>query len=142
MSGLIETARPRQLRRWAAMEVAMRKWIRVSLIFIGGLVAGMLLTFFILGQINYLQYRDYYMMSAREQIFMASELRAHRESELQNRAEANLPQIVLAIHNDQKLQKATNAPLVMRSVRDFYELNGVPIPAEVAGIINAIPRDH
>jgi hypothetical protein len=124
------------------MEVAMRKWIRVSLIFIGGLVAGTLLTFFILGQINYLQYRDYIMMAAREQIFIASELRAHRESDLQNRAEANLPQIVLAIHNDKKLQKATDAPLVMRSVRDFYELNGVPIPAEIAGILNAMPRDH
>jgi hypothetical protein len=126
----------------ALWEVTMRKWIRVFLIFIGGLVAGSLLTFFMLGQINYLQYRDYMMMAAREQIFIASELRAHRESDLQNRAEANLPQIVLAIHHDKKLQKATNAPLVMQSVRDFYELNGVPIPAEVAGILNAMPRDH
>jgi hypothetical protein len=79
------------------------------------------------------------MMSAREQVFIASELRAHRELELQNRAEANLPQIVLTIHNDKKLQKATQAPLVMRSIRDFYELNGVPVPKEIAGIISALP---
>jgi hypothetical protein len=139
---LNEFAPPRQLNRWAAKEVAMKKWIKLSLVFCGGLVAGTFLTFIILGQINYLTYRDYVMMGAREQIFIASELRAHRADDLQKRAEANLPQIVLAIHNDKKLQKATDASLVMRSVRDFYELNGVPIPAEIADILNAMPRDH
>jgi carbon starvation protein CstA len=121
------------------MEVVMKKWIKVSMVFLGGLIAGGVLTFIILGQISYLQYRDYVMMAAREQVFIASELRAHRELELQNRAEANLPQIVLTIHNDQKLQKATQAPLVMRSIRDFYELNGVPVPKEIAGIISTLP---
>jgi len=53
-----------------------------------------------------------------------------------------LPQIVLAIHTDNKLQKAAEAPLVMRSIRDFYELNEVPVPAEISGILNAVPRDH
>jgi hypothetical protein len=139
---LIEFAPPRQLNRWAAKEVAMKKPTRVSLIFIGGLVAGALLTFVILGQISYLQYRDYAMRAAREQVFIASELRAHRADELQKRAEANLPQIVLAIHNDKKLQKATEAPSVMRSIRDFYELNAVPVPAEISGILNAVPRGH
>ena len=121
----------------------MKKWIRMSLVFVGGLVAGGVLTFIILGQISYLQYRDYVMMAAREQVFIATELRAHRDAELQSRAEANLPQIVLAIHNDKKLQKAAQAPLVMRSIRDFYELNGVTVPAEISSIISALPpRDH
>ena len=121
----------------------MKKAIKLSLIFVGGLIGGVLLTFIILGQINYLQYRDYVMMAAREQIFIAWELRGHRAEELQQRAEANLPQIVLAIHNDRKLQKAADAPSVMRSVRDFYELNHVPVPAEISGILNALPPgDH
>jgi hypothetical protein len=123
-------------------EVAMKKSIKVSLIFVGGLLAGVLLTFVVWGQISYLQYRDYAMRAAREQVFIASELRAHRADELQNQAEANLPQIVLAIHSDKKLQKAAEAPLVMRSIRDFYELNEVPVPAEISGILNAVPRDH
>ena len=99
-------------------------------------------TFVILGQISYLQYRDYVMMSAREQVFIASELRAHRERELQDRAEANLPQIVLAIHNNKRLQKAAGAPSVMRSVKDFYELNSLPVPSEISGILSEVPRDH
>lgn len=120
----------------------MKKPIKVALIFIGGLVAGVLSTFIILGQISYLQYRDYVMMSAREQVFIASELRAHRERELQNRSEANLPQIVLAIHNNKKLQKAADAPSVLRSIRDFYEVNSVPVPSEISGILSEVPRNH
>jgi len=46
---------------------------------------------------------------------------------------------VLAIHNDRQLQKARDAPLVMREVRDFYELNRVPVPAKISGILSALP---
>ena len=120
----------------------MKKAIKLSLIFIGGLLVGVLSTFVILGQISYLQYRDWFMMSAREQVSIASELRAHRERQLQDRAEANLPQIVLAIHNDKKLQKAADAPSVMRLIRDFYEGNSIPIPSEISGILSEVSRDH
>ena len=120
----------------------MKKPIKVALMFLGGLLTGALLTLIILGQTSYLQYRDYVMMAAREQVFIASELRAHRERELQDRAEANLPQIVLAIHNNKKLQKAADAPSVMRSIQDFYELNSLPVPSEISGILSGVPRDH
>jgi hypothetical protein len=82
------------------------------------------------------------MNSAREQVFIASELRANRERELQNRVEANLPEIVLTIHSDNKLRKAAAAPSVLRQVRDFYELNSLPIPSEISGILNEVPRTH
>ena len=117
----------------------MKKGIKVSLIFIGGSLMGSLLTFVVLGQLSYLQYRDYVMKAAREQVFIASQLRGQRAEELQKSAEANLPEIVLAIHNDRQLQKARDAPLVMREVRDFYELNGVPVPAKISGILSALP---
>lgn len=115
---------------------------KVSLIFVGGLLLGSLSTFIILGQVNYLQYRDYVMMAAREQTFIASELRANRERELQDRAEANLPQIVLAIHNDRKLRAASDAPQVLREIKYFYEHNSIPIPPEISGILNDVSRDH
>jgi hypothetical protein len=109
------------------------------LVFIGGLLAGAVATFIILGQMNYLEYRDHYMKAASEQVFIASQLRANRERDLQNRAEANLPGIVLAIHNDKKLRNAADAPFVLRQIRDFYELNSIPVPPEISGIINEIP---
>ena len=130
---------PGQLNRWAAKGVGMKKVIKVSLIFIGGSLMGSLLTFVVLGQLSYLQYRDYVMKAAREQVFIASQLRGQRAEELQKSAEANLPEIVLAIHNDRQLQKARDAPLVMREVRDFYELNNVPVPAKISGILSALP---
>lgn len=120
----------------------MKNRIKVTLVFVGGLLVGVLSTFIILGQISYLQHRDYFMMSAREQTFIASELRANRQRELQDRAEANLPDIVLAIHNDRKLQSASGAPLVLREIRDFYERNSLPVPSQISGILSDIARDH
>ena len=114
---------------------------KFALTFIGGLLVGAVATFIILSQIT-LQYRDFYMQVAREQVFIASELRAKRERELQNRIETNLPEIVLTIHNDKQLRKATDAPFVLRQIKDFYELNSLPVPSEISGILNEVPRNH
>ena len=119
----------------------MQNKIKVSLTFVVGLLVGALSTFIILGQISYLQYRDYFMMSAREQTFIASELRANRQRELRDRAEANLPGIVLAINNDRKLQSASGAQSVVREIRDFYERNSLPVPAEISGVLSDVPRN-
>lgn len=118
----------------------MNKLMKFSLVFIGGLFAGAVATFIILGQMNLLEYRDYVLKSAREQVFIASQLRANRERDLQSRAEANLPGIVLAIHNDKRLRNAADAPFVLQQIRDFYELNSIPVPPEISGILNEIPR--
>ena len=118
----------------------MKSQIKVAAVFIGGLVIGAFLTFIGLGQINRLEYRDFYMKSASEQVFIASELRAKRERELRERVEANLPGIVLTIHNDTKLRKAADAPFVLRQVRDFYELNSLPVPSEISSILDQAPR--
>jgi hypothetical protein len=121
----------------------MNKLVKFTLVFIGGLLVGAVASFIILGQMNLLEYRDYVLKSAREQVFIASQLRANRERDLQSRAEANLPGIVLAIHNDKRLRNAEDAPFVMRQVKDFYELNSIPVPPEISGILSEIPsRTH
>jgi hypothetical protein len=114
---------------------------KLALTFIGGLLVGAVAAFIILGQIT-LQYDDYFMKGARDQVFIASELRANRERELQNRVEANLPEIVLTIHNDSQLRKAADAPSVMRQIKDFYESNSLPVPSEISGILSEVPRNH
>jgi hypothetical protein len=114
---------------------------KLALTFFGGLLVGAVATFLILGQITF-QYRDYYMNAAHEQVFIASELRAKRERELQNRVEAGLPEIVLTIHSDSQLRKSAGAPSVLRNIRDFYEVNSLPIPSEISGILNEVPRNH
>lgn len=120
----------------------MNKLMKSTLVFIGGLLAGAAATFFILGRMSHLEYRDHYMKAASEQVFIASQLRANRERDLQSRAEANLPGIVLAIHNDRKLRNAADAPFVLRQIRDFYELNSIPVPAEISGILKEVPPKH
>ncbi len=130
------------LRRKQHQEVIMPNRTKFILTFIGGLLAGAVAMFLIMGQVSHLQYRDYYLQGAREQAFLASELRANRERELQDRIEANLPGLVVAIHNDNQLRKAPQAPFVLRQIRDFYELNSLPVPAEISGILNEVPRTH
>lgn len=120
----------------------MHKLIKFALTFIGGLLAGAVATFLILGQMNLLEYRDYYLQGASEQAFIASELRANRERQLQDRVEAGLPSLVVNIHSDSRLRKAPQAPLVLRQIRDFYELNSLPVPTEISGILNEVPRTH
>ena len=114
---------------------------KFALTFISGLLVGTVATFVILGNIT-LQYDYYFMNGAREQVFIASELRAKRERELQTRVEASLPEIVLTIHSDSKLRKADDAPLVLRQIKDFYEVNSLPIPSEISGILNEVPRNY
>ena len=120
----------------------MKNKIKVSLVFAGGLLAGALSTFLILGQVSYLQYRDYFMMGAREQIFIARELRGNRERDLQNRIEANLPQLVLALHDDNRIKSAPGAQSVLRDIRDFYEMNSLPVPGEISAILSNVPRSQ
>ncbi|MBC8029553.1 MAG: hypothetical protein H7Z16_05525 [Pyrinomonadaceae bacterium] len=120
----------------------MKSKITASLIFVGGLLVGALSTFMILGQVSHLQYRDYFMMTAREQTFIAWELRANRQRELQNRVEANLPAIVRAIQNDGKLQSASDSQSVLKGIRDFYEMNSLPIPSEISVILSGVPPSH
>ena len=120
----------------------MHKRIKFALTFTGGLLVGAVGMFLFLGQMNLLEFRDYYLQGASEQAFIASELRANRERQLQDRVEAGLPSLVVAIHNDARLRKAPQAPFVLRQIRDFYELNSLPVPTEISGILNEVPRTH
>jgi len=117
----------------------MHKRIKFTLTFIAGLLAGAVAMFLILGQVSRLEYRDYYMQAAAEQALIASELRADRADKLQDRIEANLPGLVVTIHNNNQLRKAPQAEFVLRQIRDFYALNSLPIPAEISGILNDVP---
>lgn len=114
---------------------------KFALTFSSGLLVGAVATFIFLG-LTTLQYDDYFIIGARHQIFIASELRANRERELQNRVEANLPEIVLAIHHDSRLRKADDGQSVLLQIKDFYELNSLPVPSEISGILNEVPRKH
>jgi hypothetical protein len=116
----------------------MQGRIKFALTFIAGLLAGAVAMFVVLGHVGRLEYRDYYMLAAQEQTFLASELRANRATQLQDRIEANLPDLVVTIHNDKRLRSAPQAEFVLRQIRDFYELNSLPVPAEISGILKDV----
>jgi len=87
-------------------------------------------------------YARSYALGVIEQAFLATELRAHRQDELQKRIEANLPSAVLAIHQHKELQSVPESQSALRSVKDFYEMNAVPVPKEIVAILNDLSPMH
>ena len=120
----------------------IRNKTRTVLIFVVGLLVGAFAAFIIFGRMNQQLYARSYALGVIEQAFLATELRAHRQVELQQRIEANLPSAVLAIHQHKELQSVPESQTALRSVKDFYEMNAVPVPKEIASILNQLPSKH
>ena len=113
----------------------MRNKIKAGLLFVAGLLVGAFASFIILGRISQEMFARSYAQSVIEQAFLATELRAHRQEDLQKRIEANLPGAV-AIHQHKHLQVVPESRTALGSVKDFYEMNAVPMPKEIASILN------
>ena len=120
----------------------MRK-ITMGLTFVAGLLLGAFVTFVTAGKANQRLWARCVATGVMEQAFIATELRTQRQDDLQQRAEANLVPAVLALHQHKELQSVPESQSALRAVKDFYEMNGVPIPKEIAGILNEFPsRAH
>ena len=131
-------------QRWATVEkTSMINKLKVPLVFIAGLILGVIVTFVIAGKANQRLWARCVSTGVMEQAFIATELRTHRQDDLLQRAEANLVPAVLAIHQHKELRSVPESDSALRAVKDFYEMNGVPIPQDIAGILNELPaRAH
>ena len=119
------------------------KKLRMPLVFIVGVLLGGLVTFVVAGKANQRLWARCVATGVMEQAFIATELRTQRQDDLQKRAEANLVPAVLAIHQHKELQSVPESQTALRAVKDFYEMNDVPIPQEISRILAAIPsRAH
>ena len=116
----------------------MRSKAKMSALFIAGLVIGALITFVLAGKANQRLWARCVATGVMEQAFIATELRTHRQDDLQRRAEANLAPAVLAIHQHKELQSVPESQAALRAVKDFYEMNSVPVPTEIADILNGL----
>ena len=120
----------------------MKSRAKMAAMFIVGLLIGASVTFVITGKANQRLWAQWFATGLMEQAFIATELRTHRQDELQRRAEANLPSAVLAIHQHKELQSVPESQTALRAVKDFYEMNSVPVPAEIAGILGSLAPAH
>jgi hypothetical protein len=123
-------------------EFAMRNKAKTGLLFMVGLLIGAFASSIIFGKLNQRLYARSYALSVIEQAYLATELRAHRQDELQKRIEANLPSAVLAIHQHKELQSVPESQSALRAVKDFYEMNAVPVPKEITSILNDLSPKH
>ncbi len=114
----------------------MKSKAKVLAIFTVGLLVGALPMFLVMGKINQRQFAEHHAMSLIEQASLGTELRANRQVEVSKRIEANLPSGVLAIHQNKWLQSAPHAQAALRRVKDFYEMNSLPVPEDISDILN------
>ena len=120
----------------------MKNKLKAVLILLVGLLVGAFSASIVLGKISQQQYARWYALSVTEQAFLATELRAHRQDALQQRIESTLPTAVLAIHQHEELRTVPESHTALRAVKDFYEMNGVPVPKEIASILNDPSAKH
>ena len=117
----------------------MNSKAKVLAIFTTGLLVGALAMFLVMGRMNQRQFAEHYATSVIEQAALGTELRAHRQDEVAKRIEASLPSYVLAIHQNEWLQRAPRSKSALRGVKDFYEINSLPVPENISGILNNLP---
>jgi hypothetical protein len=120
----------------------MKNRVKQILIFLGGLVVGALVISIVMGRLNQQQYANSYTLSVMEKALEATELRAHRQEELAKRIEATLPEGVLAIHQHKEFRNAPYGTSALRTVKNFYEVNSLPIPPEISDILKSVPSNH
>lgn len=121
----------------------MKSKLKTSLLFFAGLIVGAAAMFVFAGRANQQLWARCVANGTVEQAFIASELRTARHEDLRQRAEANLVPAVLAIHGNKDLQSVPESETALCAVKDFYEINRVPVPQEIAGILGALPtRSH
>lgn len=99
---------------------------KLVLMFLGGLLVGALATFIITGKASQRMWARCVATSLMEQAFIATEIRTGRQADLQQRAEANLPAGVLAIHQHRELQTVPESQSAFCAVKAFYEINKYP----------------
>ena len=118
----------------------MKSKVRLLAIFLGGLITGALAVFFALGRINQKQFADHYALGVIEQTSLGTEIRAGRQDAVAQRIEANLPSYVLAIHENNWLRSDLSTT-ALHSVKNFYEINSLPVPENISGILNDLPSE-
>jgi len=133
------TAAARSTQMFDGWEANMIHKLKIPLAFVAGLILGAVVTLVILGKANQHLWARTVAVGTMEQAFIATELRSQRQDDLQKRAEANLVPAVLAIHQHKELQSVPESHAALVAVKDYYEMNGVPIPPEIAGILSTIP---
>ena len=120
----------------------MKSKAKALAIFTAGLLVGAFGMLLFMGKINQRQLAEHYAMSLIEQASLGTELRANRQAEVSKRIEANLPIGVLSINRNSWLQSAPHAPAALRMVKDFYDMNSLPVPEDIAGILNNLPPER
>jgi hypothetical protein len=120
----------------------MRNKLIVLLIFTLGFTLGVLAAFIFVSKINQRQFAERYALDVIEQASLGTELRANRQVDVTRRIEENLPGYVLAIQHHKELQSTPRARIALRRVKDYYDVNSLPIPNDIADVLNSLPPER
>jgi hypothetical protein len=109
------------------------------LIFICGLVLGVIAAITIMGRARQKSFAEDYATKVLEQTLLGIELKNNKQEDVLKRIQSNLPSYVLAIQQNEWLRTAPRSKEALLRVKDFYSTNSIPVPPEISGILNNIP---
>ena len=113
--------------------------MKISVICAGlvGLIVGAATTWLIAGHVTGKVFAMQYLTGVRDQVNVASHIRAERHAVLLTNIEARLPEYVLTV--DEEWRSYPGATNTLWAIKAYYERSNLPVPSEIRGIFDALP---
>ncbi len=113
----------------------MKHPIQITLAFSVGAVLATLCTSLLLLRWHKEQSQLLWTQSVEDQLRTISQLQRDQPGEALRKLERRLPGLVMSVHSFGRNAQTVSA---LRSVREFYQETGKPIPPEIAPILSAL----
>lgn len=111
--------------------------IKIFLSVLAGFVLGVVAMWFVVKQTTVKVFGNQYLVGVMDQANVALHIRAGKQMTLLTNIEAALPDYVLAV--DEGFRGHAGSTNALWMVKAYYERNEIAIPAEINGILAALP---
>ncbi len=111
-------------------------------ILLGGMMSGWIIGVFGPRPTTWGEFRETYLSSASEQIYIAGQIRSGNGTQLAESVEAQIPGMVKMIAGDEAFNNSPNAQSILWHARRYYEKHGVTVPTEIQPIFEKLPVEH
>ncbi|MHC4156392.1 MAG: hypothetical protein ACYST6_15930 [Planctomycetota bacterium] len=115
----------------------MKAKTKVAVTFVCGFLAGAVVVGGLVVWRYTIMFRQFYLTQVAGQVYTVREIYAGRSKQLGEQIVQSLPQYVLAV--DQLFGKREERLGIMWQTQRFYEENSIPVPENIAGIMQSLP---
>jgi hypothetical protein len=115
----------------------MKVRTRLAVTFVCGFLAGAIVVGGLVVWRYTIMFRQFYLAQVAGQVYTVREIYAGRSQQLGEQIMQSLPHYVLAV--DQLFGKSEKRLGILWQTQRFYEENSIPVPENIAGILESLP---